>query len=240
MPMRALFVTLVAALPPALAVAQNVALNKPVTIVAGAGNLIAPTPSFAVVTDGVFLGEATSYSSPAADTGSIRWVTSLGGVTTIEVQLGGDHTIDGIIVQADDNDALFVTYLGPGGTFLPLYTVPYVSVGFGFRTRPSGDQSTWVPLAPVSTTTIRVTNAGGDGYYGISELHLRGVVVSPPCDPDINCDGNTDQDDIVCLIDAVAGSPGCECQDQDFNQDGNTNQDDVVALITMIAGGGCP
>jgi hypothetical protein len=61
-----------------------------------------------------------------------------------------------------------------------------------------------------------------------------------PCDPDFNCDGNADQDDVGCIINVVAGNPGCECQDPDFNRDGNVDQDDVAALINVVAGAGCP
>jgi len=60
------------------------------------------------------------------------------------------------------------------------------------------------------------------------------------CDPDFNCDGNSDQDDVACIINVVAGNPGCQCQDPDFTGDGNVDQDDVAALISAIAGGGCP
>jgi len=60
------------------------------------------------------------------------------------------------------------------------------------------------------------------------------------CDSDFNCDGNSDQDDVACIINVVAGNPGCQCQDPDFNQDGNDDQDDVAALINVVAGGLCP
>jgi len=60
------------------------------------------------------------------------------------------------------------------------------------------------------------------------------------CDPDFNCDGNADQDDVLCMINVVAGNPGCQCSDPDFNRDGNVDQDDVAAIITAVAGGGCP
>ncbi|MFZ2873944.1 MAG: hypothetical protein WAZ94_05620 [Phycisphaerales bacterium] len=220
--------------------AQNIALNKPVSIVAGAGSVLPPAAPPSVVTDGVFLNEATPYSDAAAVAGSIRWNTGAAGSATIEIQLGGLFSIDGIIVQADDNDALAVSYLGPEGTFLPLYNVPYVSVGFGFRTRPGASHVTYANLTPVETTTIRVTNAGGDGYYGISELQLRGVPVSPPCDPDLNQDGNVDQDDVGYLINVVGGGDNPSGIDPDFNQDGNVDQDDVTAIINVVAGGECP
>lgn len=160
--------------------AANVALNKPVSVVSGAGSLLPPSPAAGVITDGLFLAESTAYSNPAAINGSLRWNTALAGSTTIEIQLGNLYTIDGIIVQADDNDSLLVTYLDANNTFQPLYNVPFLSVGFGFRTRPNADQITYAPLAPITTTTIRVTDSGGDGFYGLSELQLNGVLVPEP------------------------------------------------------------
>jgi len=66
------------------------------------------------------------------------------------------------------------------------------------------------------------------------------LFIGPTCDPDFTCDGNADQDDVACIINVIAGNPGCECQDPDFNRDGNVDQDDVAALINVVAGGNCP
>lgn len=49
-----------------------------------------------------------------------------------------------------------------------------------------------------------------------------------------------DQDDVICIINSVAGNPGCTQQDPDFNRDGNVDQDGVIAVINAVAGGGCP
>jgi peptidyl-Asp metalloendopeptidase len=57
---------------------------------------------------------------------------------------------------------------------------------------------------------------------------------------DFNADGNTDQDDIACLIATIAGNGACSSADPDLNADGNADQDDVLHLINLIAGGGCP
>ncbi|MDX2130738.1 MAG: hypothetical protein SFY69_01640 [Planctomycetota bacterium] len=63
----------------------------------------------------------------------------------------------------------------------------------------------------------------------------------PPCDPDINADGNVDQSDIECLAQAIAGNSGCSpCADPDFNRDGNADQDDVFTLEQVVAGQPCP
>jgi hypothetical protein len=65
---------------------------------------------------------------------------------------------------------------------------------------------------------------------------------STPCEPDINGDGNVDQDDHACLVQTIGGDWSClgEGIDPDFNGDGNIDQDDVAALETVIAGGACP
>ncbi|MDX2131821.1 MAG: FG-GAP-like repeat-containing protein [Planctomycetota bacterium] len=60
------------------------------------------------------------------------------------------------------------------------------------------------------------------------------------CDPDVNADGNVDQDDIACLAQVVAGDPACSSADPDFNRDGNVDQDDVAALEQVVAGSECP
>lgn len=77
-------------------------------------------------------------------------------------------------------------------------------------------------------------------------LYIR---VHPPeipfCDPDLNWDGNADQDDVAYLFDLITHpspfDPTNACgADPDYNRDGNYDFDDVRALIGVIAGGGCP
>jgi hypothetical protein len=62
----------------------------------------------------------------------------------------------------------------------------------------------------------------------------------PPCDPDLNQDGNVDQDDVTYLVGVIAGGPNPTGIDPDFNRDGNADQDDITALINVVAGGACP
>ncbi|MCC6951815.1 MAG: hypothetical protein IT433_10265 [Phycisphaerales bacterium] len=79
---------------------------------------------------------------------------------------------------------------------------------------------------------------------GISQFDVALVgnlpPVAPPCDPDLNQDGNVDQDDVLYLINVVGGGNNDTGIDPDFNQDGNVDQDDVTALINTVGGGGCP
>lgn len=62
----------------------------------------------------------------------------------------------------------------------------------------------------------------------------------PACDPDLNQDGNVDQDDVAYLIDVVGGGENPNNIDPDFSRDGNVDQDDISALINAVGGGGCP
>jgi hypothetical protein len=62
----------------------------------------------------------------------------------------------------------------------------------------------------------------------------------PSCDPDLNQDGNVDQDDVSYLINVIGGGENPTGIDPDFNGDGNADQDDVLALINTIGGAGCP
>jgi hypothetical protein len=65
-------------------------------------------------------------------------------------------------------------------------------------------------------------------------------LLAPPCDPDVNQDGNVDQDDVAYLINVVGGGDNPTNIDPDFNRDGNVDQDDVSALINTVAGAPCP
>jgi hypothetical protein len=78
------------------------------------------------------------------------------------------------------------------------------------------------------------------GCCGIEVDHLQFGPISAPCDPDLNQDGNVDQDDVSYLINVISGGGNPSGIDPDFNRDGNADQDDVAALINVIAGGPCP
>ncbi|MFZ2874162.1 MAG: hypothetical protein WAZ94_06735 [Phycisphaerales bacterium] len=71
------------------------------------------------------------------------------------------------------------------------------------------------------------------------------IRVHPPeipfCDPDLNWDGNADQDDVAFLVDAISHPEWQPCvADADYNRDGTADMDDVRALIDVIASGECP
>ncbi len=63
----------------------------------------------------------------------------------------------------------------------------------------------------------------------------------PFCDPDLNWDGNADQDDVAFLVEQISHPEWQPCiADADYNRDGNRDMDDVRALIDVIASGECP
>jgi len=69
---------------------------------------------------------------------------------------------------------------------------------------------------------------------------VRENFLSPACDPDLNQDGNVDQDDVSYLVNVIGGGENPTGIDPDFNLDGNADQDDLSALINVVAGGSCP
>lgn len=75
-------------------------------------------------------------------------------------------------------------------------------------------------------------------------LWAAGRTSNPPCgngcDPDVNRDGASDQDDVAMLINVIAGAPDPVGIDPDFDRDGNADQSDVASLINVVAGGSCP
>jgi spore coat protein A len=102
--------------------------------------------------------------------------------------------------------------------------------------------------ATAAYMTISNVRPGDAGRYrcdvrdecGLFSSRNAQVLVNPSCDPDLNLDGNADQDDVAYLVQAIAGGPNPANADLDFNRDGNADQDDVWKLIDVIAGGRCP
>ncbi|MDX2131836.1 MAG: hypothetical protein SFY69_07275 [Planctomycetota bacterium] len=112
--------------------------------------------------------------------------------------------------------------------------------------------NTWLPVtvqgtAPAGTVVARIVLlhiqpafSGGAVWWDDVTFGQGGQ--NPPCDPDVNADGNVDQDDIACLAQAVGGTPDClgGGVDPDFNRDGNVDQDDISRLEQVVAGADCP
>lgn len=159
----------------------DVLLNKSVSLVAGStGSYNNGADNLSVMDDGQFVGEETNYNSAAPY--AVEW----SGSDTFEIDLGASYTVDGALIQADDNDNYLIQYLASDNTWQTLYSADAVSVGYGLRTRPDDDPSTpdvdhttYAPVGPVVTDAIRVTAFGGDNGYAISEVAVSGAAVVP-------------------------------------------------------------
>lgn len=117
----------------------NVALNRPVTAVAGSFS----GAELSTVTDGAFLARGTYWQA-----GTVYWS---GLDATLEIALGGVFSLDSAIIQADDNDAYVVLYRNlDTGEFVPLWDVAnYDAYGSGMQTRPNPDDNTERFVFPV-------------------------------------------------------------------------------------------
>jgi PEP-CTERM motif len=164
----------------------NIALDKPVTVVAGAAQITNSGTSLSVIDDGIFVPESTNFGNSVSQ--SIQWTTTDGQPangsnvpTILEIDLGGFFEISGAIMQADDNDTYLLQYHDTSNdTWLTLWTVPAISSGNGFRTRPDADQTTFQALGPVITDAVRVSAISGDAGLGVSEIQLNGSAVPEP------------------------------------------------------------
>ncbi|MDX2130737.1 MAG: S8 family serine peptidase [Planctomycetota bacterium] len=148
------------------------------------------------------------------------------------------------------NADTFVVQISPddGVTWLPVETVG-----------PSGIEAAGGWYTPAFRVGSLIANPGAqvrlrfiaeDGATpsvveaAIDDLRVFTQVCStePPCDPDVNADGNVDQHDLACLAQVIGGSPACAggSADADFNRDGNTDQGDLALLAQIIGGAPCP
>lgn len=94
--------------------------------------------------------------------------------------------------------------------------------------------------APVAGTwqvqiAAHAVNQGTQGYA----LAVTGGVGEAPCRTDYNDDGNSDQGDVMALIQDIAAGTQTYPMSPDINEDGNIDQGDVSLLIDLIASTGC-
>ncbi len=164
----------------------NVALNKPVSVVAGAAQITNSSTPLSVIDDGAFTLESTAYGNAVNQ--SVQWTTIDGqpanganAPTTLQIDLGGLFSISGAIMQADDNDSYLLQYRDTSNnTWVTLWTVPAIGAGSGFRTRPNPDQVTFQSVGPVVTDAVRISGISGDTALGVAELQLNGSAVPEP------------------------------------------------------------
>jgi hypothetical protein len=132
------------------------------------------TPAETVV-DGVFLDRFQQW-----DEGAVWWETPPGAPVDsqwIRVALDGPWTLDGAIVQADNNDAYRLAYRDMvTGDWATLITVP-PEYSFGMVTRPDqyDDTARLDFYRTVTTDALRFEASEGDGMYSVSEIQVFGT-----------------------------------------------------------------
>lgn len=153
-----------AATGPAHGAYSNVALDAPVSLVAGTVSGAA----LSTLTDGVFRPRGTPWQS-----GTVWWN---GMTTTFEIDLGRVWNIVGAIVQGDDNDAYRLLYRDlHTGAFMTLWDVPnYDGFGNGMQTRPNPMNHAEIYLfaGPVRTDAVRIQAISGDSANSLAEVQV--------------------------------------------------------------------
>ncbi len=185
-----LFIVLgIAAFGAASAIAENVALGAPVTIVSGTQSNSATAP-LGVVTDGIFEANEENYFDATSLAEAVEWngadSVNLGSTgLVLHIDLGANYTITGALVQADDNDEYLLQYWDEStSTWRNLYDVLVVPDGFGLMDRPTpGDDTDFASVGPVVTNAVQFSAVQGDGDYGVSEIQLEGTPVSAAPEP---------------------------------------------------------
>jgi hypothetical protein len=156
-----------------IALAENVALNKPVSLDApenfyiggwddGHGGL----PS--TITDGILLSEGQQW-----DQGSVYWNSSYGQPQNIIIDLQGLYSISSFTVQADDNDTYRLSYWDGNG-WVSAWEIPTYG-SWGLITRPTQGLST-----PIVTNKLLFQGTSGDGWFSVSEIQASGNAVPIP------------------------------------------------------------
>ncbi|MFZ2872990.1 MAG: DVUA0089 family protein [Phycisphaerales bacterium] len=182
--------------------------------------------------------------------------TTFGGTSFDSTLFLFDTNGVGLVVNDDvpvgfPGDTTLQSYIGnalvgalPAGNY-------YLAVsGYDNDPQDEGGQALWLdtpydteraPDGPGAASAVSSwTGIGGGGAFTVALTGACSVNTAPPCDPDVNQDGNVDQDDVSYLINVVGGGDNPTGIDPDFNQDGNVDQDDIAALINTVGGGGCP
>ena len=92
----------------------------------------------------------------------------------IELDLGGNVTIEGAVVQADVNDEYLLSYRDPTtGEWELLWHIPYGSWGgMDTPTNPTDNTEPMIFPEPVTTDLLRFEAWSGDGMYSVSEIQV--------------------------------------------------------------------
>ncbi len=162
---------------------QNLALDAAASLQGGEfftggwGTGITVDPQTLV--DGVFLPQNNQW-----DQGAIWWDCTDDGARWIEVDLGAECEIAGLILQADDNDAYNVSYWDTvAGDWQLLWTAdPVYTYGMETRPNPADNTEQYVLSSPVVTDRLKIEGSmgGGDALFAVSEIQAFGPSVPAP------------------------------------------------------------
>jgi hypothetical protein len=159
----------VAALAAPAAAQTNVALGGTVSLFAGSVNGVALN----TLTDGAFVLDEQTWTD-----GSVYWN---GTSTILEIDLGGQFNISGLISQVDNNDDYRVTFRNPTtGLFgSPFVFSPINSTGL--RTFPNPTDNSEIGALPstVLADRVRFQAIDGDNSYSVTEIQLFGTSTVP-------------------------------------------------------------
>jgi F5/8 type C domain/PEP-CTERM motif len=150
----------------------NVAQGATVTLASGSVNGAA----LSTLTDGNFLPEGNYWQ-----TNTVWWN---GTGPTLKIDLGQSYSIDGAIVQADNNDSYLLTYSNDGTTWSIFWAVPFADNGGGLATRPNSNQSTIQSLPSVTARYFEFSAVAGDNDYSVSEIQLFETPSTPTSAPE--------------------------------------------------------
>jgi len=160
--------------------AALISLNDPVTLTGSypSFNFVCgpfAQPAASSVDNGVFQPEETCFQQ------GIHWEGAENGDAThaIAIDFGGVFSIDGAIVQADDNDTYELDYLGTDHAYHLWWSIPVIP-SFGLVTRPNADQTTIMTLPTVEALGVQIFATGGDGAYAVSQVEVFGDPVPEP------------------------------------------------------------
>jgi hypothetical protein len=175
---------------PLPAIADNVALNKSVTLSDLFYNLPPWTGTPAdksTIVDGVYLTEGNDWAL-----NTVYWSpynTGYGvptGPQYIVIDLLGSYTITGFSVQADDNDRYLLSYWD-SSNWVPIWTVPSDMGPGSVDLGGSGMQTRSVTLgSPIVTTILRFEGVFSDGqvfsdnWFAVSEIQAYGPSTAVP------------------------------------------------------------
>ena len=215
-----------------------------IRVVTGDGiNLrVNPITGALVTNDGLLTFDAADVNSDSDPfISDVAYTNNTAGATTTTLY-GYDYLLDVIVRIGSVNG----TPVSPNaGTVFTVGSSGFVagSAGMGMDvsnatgvTYLSYDVASINTLGAVNLSTGAVTTLGA---FIVDVLDIA-LPIAPPCQTDLNNDGNTDQGDVDYLINVIAGGANPENIDPDFNNDGNADQGDVDSFINVVAGAPCP